>query len=90
MAARRQRTPVIAELLLRPVFIVPGATQSGAMLDLGRAVVRRAERHAVCARACGRPTGDEVLRYLSRLPDLLSRSPFSKSTKTSSPQIRTP
>ena len=32
---------------------------------------RRAERHAVRARACGRPVGDEVLRYLNRLSDLL-------------------
>jgi len=62
---------LIAERPLRPVFVVPGATQAGALLDLARAVARRAERHAVRARACGRPVGDEVLRYLNRLPDLL-------------------
>jgi cob(I)alamin adenosyltransferase len=60
-----------AERPLRPVFVVPGVTQSGALLDLGRAVVRRAERHAVRARAGGRPVGDEALRYLNRLSDLL-------------------
>jgi cob(I)alamin adenosyltransferase len=62
---------LVAERPLRPVFVVPGATRSGAMLDLGRAVVRRAERHAVRARAGGRSVGDEVLRYLNRLSDLL-------------------
>jgi cob(I)alamin adenosyltransferase len=38
---------------------------------LGRAVVRRAERHAVRARARGHLVSDEVLRYLNRLSDLL-------------------
>jgi cob(I)alamin adenosyltransferase len=60
-----------AERPLRPVFVVPGATPSGAMLDLGRAVARRAERHAVRARGRGHPVSDEVLRYLNRLSDLL-------------------
>ncbi len=62
---------LVTERPVRPVFVVPGATPAGAMLDLARAVVRRAERHAVRARACGRPVGDEVLRYLNRLSDLL-------------------
>ena len=62
---------LVAECPPRPVFIVPGATQAGALLDLGRAVVRRAERHAVRARSCGHPVADEVLRYLNRLSDLL-------------------
>ena len=34
-------------------------------------MVRRAERHAVRARAFGRSVSDEVLRYLNRLSDLL-------------------
>lgn len=62
---------LVAESPPRPVFVVPGATQAGALLDLGRAVVRRAERHAVRARSSGRPVADEVLRYLNRLSDLL-------------------
>jgi cob(I)alamin adenosyltransferase len=62
---------LVAERPLRPVFVVPGATQASAMLDLARAVVRRAERHAVRARACGRPVAEEVLHYLNRLSDLL-------------------
>ncbi len=67
----QQIDALVAERPLRPVFVVPGATQAGALLDLARAVVRRAERHAVRARACGRPVSDEVLRYLNRLSDLL-------------------
>jgi cob(I)alamin adenosyltransferase len=62
---------LVAERPLRPVFVVPGATQAGAMLDLARAVVRRAERHAVRARSCGHLVADEVLAYLNRLSDLL-------------------
>ena len=62
---------LVSERPLRPVFVVPGATQSGALLDLGRAVVRRAERHTIQARTCNRPVSDEVLHYLNRLSDLL-------------------
>lgn len=53
------------------MFVVLGATQAGAMLNLARAVVRRAERHTVRASGSGRVTSDEVLRYLNRLSDLL-------------------
>ncbi|HEX6448662.1 MAG TPA: ATP:cob(I)alamin adenosyltransferase, partial [Trebonia sp.] len=62
---------LVAERPPRPVFVVPGATQAGAMLDLARAVVRRAERHAVRARSCRHPVANEVLCYLNRLSDLL-------------------
>lgn len=56
---------------LRPVFIVPGATASSAALDLGRTVVRRAERAAVRLADSGHPVDPQVLRYLNRLSDLL-------------------
>lgn len=62
---------LVTERPLCPVFVVPGATESGAMLDLARAVVRRAERHAVQARTRDHLVSDEVLRYLNRLSDLL-------------------
>lgn len=62
---------LVAERPLRPVFLVPGTTLAGAMLDLGRTVVRRAERHAVRVRVSGHPVSDDVLRYLNRLSDLL-------------------
>jgi cob(I)alamin adenosyltransferase len=48
-------------------FVVPGEDGTAALLDLGRTVVRRAERHAVRVAA----EGSEVLAYLNRLSDLL-------------------
>ena len=56
---------------LQPVFLVPGTTTTSAQIDLARAVVRRAERHAVAARAEGEGVADDVLQYLNRLSDLL-------------------
>ncbi len=56
---------------LRPVFVVPGATESSAALDLARTVVRRAERAAVRLAGSGHVVEPEVLRYLNRLSDLL-------------------
>ena|SRR5690625_267968 len=55
---------------LQPVFLVPGSTATSARIDLARAVIRRAERHAVTARETEH-VSDEVLRYLNRLSDLL-------------------
>ena len=52
------------------MFVVPGATQYGGC-STSAAPWSARERHAVRARACGRPVGDEVLRYLNRLSDLL-------------------
>jgi cob(I)alamin adenosyltransferase len=48
-------------------FVVPGQTRIAALLDLGRTVVRRAERHALAAAG----EGSEVVPYLNRLSDLL-------------------
>jgi cob(I)alamin adenosyltransferase len=48
-------------------FVVPGQTRVAALLDLGRTVVRRAERHALTAAG----EGSEVVPYLNRLSDLL-------------------
>lgn len=62
---------LVHERPLRPVFVVPGATPTGAALDLARTVVRRAERHAVRARAAGHTVSADVLGYLNRLSDLL-------------------
>ncbi|MGH3216557.1 MAG: cob(I)yrinic acid a,c-diamide adenosyltransferase [Trebonia sp.] len=67
----QQIDALVAERPLRPVFVVPGTTLTGAMLDIGRAVVRRAERHAVRVSVSGHPVSDEALRYLNRLSDLL-------------------
>ena len=56
---------------LRPVFLVPGASLCSAALDLGRTVVRRAERHVVAMQEDGERDNPEVLRYLNRTSDLL-------------------
>jgi cob(I)alamin adenosyltransferase len=48
-------------------FVVPGETQVGALLDVARTVVRRAERHSLTAAA----EGSAVVPYLNRLSDLL-------------------
>jgi cob(I)alamin adenosyltransferase len=52
-------------------FIVPGANQVSAALDLARTFVRRAERRSVELRDAGGTVSDEVLHYLNRLSDLL-------------------
>lgn len=51
-------------------FVVPGDTQAGAVLDLARAIVRRAER--VVARVCdeGLCHNPIILPYLNRLSSL--------------------
>lgn len=56
---------------LRPVFVVPGATQTSAALDLARTVLRRAERHAVRAAVEGQEVSPQVVAYLNRLGDLV-------------------
>lgn len=48
-------------------FVVPGGNTVAAWLDLGRTVVRRAERHSVAAAA----PPSYVVPYLNRLSDLL-------------------
>lgn len=48
-------------------FVVPGQTRIAALLDLGRTVVRRAERRALAVAA----PGSHVVAYLNRLSDLL-------------------
>ena len=60
-----------AEVEIPNAFVIPGGTVSSAALDLGRAVVRRAERQ--CARLLhdGELDNPETLRYLNRCSDLL-------------------
>ena len=52
-------------------FVIPGGSPGAAAIDLGRALVRRAERRAVTLRRQGDLENLEVLRYLNRLSDLL-------------------
>ncbi|HUP27221.1 MAG TPA: cob(I)yrinic acid a,c-diamide adenosyltransferase [Chloroflexia bacterium] len=52
-------------------FVLPGASAASAAIDMGRTIVRRAERHAVeLVHKEQMPPGN-VLRYLNRLSSLL-------------------
>jgi cob(I)alamin adenosyltransferase len=62
---------LVTQRPLRPVFVVPGSTPAEAAIDFARAVIRRAERHVVRARAAGHLISGDVLGYLNRLSDLL-------------------
>lgn len=64
----------IAEQPLRPVFVVPGANQTSAALDLSRTILRRAERRLVAhaADAADEPgVSPHTMTYLNRASDLL-------------------
>ncbi|MCA1839191.1 MAG: cob(I)yrinic acid a,c-diamide adenosyltransferase [Actinomycetota bacterium] len=62
---------MVAVSPLPEYFIVPGACQVSAALDVARAVVRRAERLAVALREHDMLSGPTVVHYLNRLSDLL-------------------
>jgi len=51
-------------------FVTPGDSFPGALLDLARAIVRRAERRVVGLRDDGLVANDELIRYLNRLSSL--------------------
>ena len=48
-------------------FVVPGQNRVSALLDVGRTVARRAERHSLAAA----PPPSQACPYLNRLSDLL-------------------
>ena len=48
-------------------FVVPGENKVAALLDVGRTVARRAERHSIAAA----PAPSQACPYLTRLSDLL-------------------
>jgi cob(I)alamin adenosyltransferase len=61
------------EKLLPPIknFFIAGATELGAMLDVARTLVRRAERRVIAAREEGKITAsDSTMAYLNRLSSL--------------------
>lgn len=61
-----------AGLVIRPVFVLPGATKASAQADVARTVCRRAERHLVgYIRTSARFDLNEGARYLNRLSDWL-------------------
>lgn len=49
-------------------FVIPGQNRIGALLDVARTVVRRAERATIAA---GPPADSHAVAYLNRLSDLL-------------------
>jgi cob(I)alamin adenosyltransferase len=62
---------LVAEHPLPEEFILPGETAGSAGLDLGRSIIRRAERQAVAMSRSGVLPDEEILRYLNRVSDLL-------------------
>ncbi len=52
-------------------FVLPGAITASAAIDMGRTIVRRAERHAVELVHKEQMPAGNVLRYLNRLSSLL-------------------
>jgi cob(I)alamin adenosyltransferase len=60
-----------SEVEIGKSFIVPGATVTGAALDLARTIVRRGERSVARLYHEGDITNPNALRYLNRLSDLL-------------------
>ncbi len=61
------------EHVLPPIrsFTVPGASRSGALLDVARTIARRAERRVIAAHEAGTPVRAPTLAYLNRLSSLL-------------------
>ena len=59
------------EVPLPPQFVLPGDTVAGGVLDVARAVIRRAERVVVRLAHEGEFDNSKVLSYLNRLCSLL-------------------
>lgn len=59
------------EVPLPRAFVLPGANTPGAALDLGRSIIRRAERRVVAMKEADLLQNDQPLAYLNRLADLL-------------------
>jgi cob(I)alamin adenosyltransferase len=54
---------------LPPKFVIPGGSQLSAQLDLGRAILRRAERRAVALDGGAGAVSTDLLRFLNRASD---------------------
>ncbi len=61
----------MAEVDLPPNFVIPGGTLLSAQLDVGRAVLRRAERRIAVLVHSGELDGSAVPRYVNRASDLV-------------------
>ncbi|MGC9975586.1 MAG: cob(I)yrinic acid a,c-diamide adenosyltransferase [Syntrophales bacterium] len=59
------------DVTLKNEFIYPGETPVSAEIDVGRTIIRRAERKAARLRTEGLLHNAEINRYLNRLADML-------------------
>ena len=59
------------DVKLKGEFIYPGETLVSAQVDVGRTIIRRAERKAVRLKSERLLDNQEILRYLNRLADML-------------------
>jgi cob(I)alamin adenosyltransferase len=59
------------EITMKNEFIYPGETVISAQIDVGRTIIRRAERKASKLKADGIIGNDHVHQYLNRLADML-------------------
>ena len=57
-------------ILIPDGFIVPGDSKSGAIIDLARTIIRRAERHIAYLLHQKKLENRELLRYMNRLSSL--------------------
>jgi cob(I)alamin adenosyltransferase len=64
-------TALEASVTMPTEFVVPGETVVSAAIEVGRTIVRRAERRAVTLGSEGLIPGPHLLPYLNRLADLL-------------------
>ena len=61
-----------AKLRMPEAFIIPGGYGTGsAALDLGRTIIRRAERRIISLKESGVDVNEQILRYINRLADLI-------------------
>jgi cob(I)alamin adenosyltransferase len=59
------------EITLPRAFIIPGASAASGALDLGRSILRRAERRVVSLKEQDLLYNPQVLKYINRLADLV-------------------
>lgn len=59
------------EFQMPQVFVLPGGSPASAAIDMGRTIIRTAERRVVAVWEAGELTNELILTYLNRLGDLL-------------------
>jgi len=59
------------EFVMPQVFVLPGGSPASSAIDMGRTIIRTAERRVVALAEAGQLTNGLILTYLNRLGDLL-------------------